>query len=422
MNPVPLSRSAARRIILDAQLLNGPSGIAPGTDGASRIFDRLGYVQIDTINIVQRSHHHTLWTRMPGYSEGMLHDLQAKERRVFEYWAHAMSYLPMSKYRFYLSRMKKFYDPGHPWLEYLASRGEMPLEAVMQRIRSEGALTAKDFAHPDDRKRGAWWDWKPAKTALELLFWRGELMITERRNFQKVYDLTERVLPPGTDTRAPGERETADYLITQALEALGIAGAREIHDYLQPAAARDSIYRAVAWDVLARALDERTEEKAVIPVRIEGREDVCYALAGTADRFAVPPKSKGSVHLLSPFDNLIIERDRAERLFDFPYMLECYTPAPKRVHGYFVLPVLFGDRLVGRVDPQADRKSGRMILRSVALEEGFRPADAFFAKFARALAAFAAFNGCDAVVIGKTRPAKIKSTLKAAVKKQMEAG
>jgi uncharacterized protein YcaQ len=417
MNPISLSRSDARRIVLEAQLLNGPFGAPAGAEGASRIIERLGYIQIDTINIVQRSHHHVLWTRMPGYSEAMLHDLQAVRRGVFEYWAHAMSYLPMADYRFSLPRMLQFRDPDHPWRKWIGSRQKLPLDLVLRRIRAEGPLAAKDFAHPAGRRRGTWWDWKPDKSALELLFWQGELMITERRNFQKVYDLTERVLPPRIDTRVPGTREIAEYVVRRALGAMGIADAGEIHEYLQPTAARDSNFRAVAWDVLTRTLGELAEEQAVLPVRLEGREEACcYALASAAERLADPPKSKGAVRLLSPFDNLIIQRGRTERLFDYHYTLECYTPGHKRVHGYFVLPILCGDRLVGRVDPQADRKSGKMILHSVSLEEGFRPSDAFLAKFSRAVAGFAEFNRCDKVVVEKVRPAKLKSVITSGLK------
>jgi uncharacterized protein YcaQ len=412
MNPITLSKSAARRVVLDAQMLNGKSGAEPGKAGLRRIIDRLGYIQIDTINIIERAHHHVLWTRQPGYAPAMLHDLQAADRAVFEYWAHAMSFLPMPDYRFSLPRMRQFRDPAHPWMQYMTTREKLPLELVMNRIRAEGPLTAKDFTHPADRKRGPWWDWKPAKSALELLFWQGELMISERRNFQKVYDLTERVLPPETDTRTPGAREMAEHVIRRSLGALGIAGAKEIQEYLLPTAARDSKFPAVAWDILIRTIGELVEEKAVIPVLVDGLKDnKLYALRGAAERIAETPKPKGSVALLSPFDNLIIQRDRTRRLFDFQYMLECYTPGPKRVHGYFVLPVLFGDRLVGRIDPQADRKSGRMILRSVALEGDFKPTGSFYGKFAKALAGFAAFNGCDTVTVRKTRPAGLKSIL-----------
>ncbi len=417
MSPVTLAKSAARRIILDAQLLNGKSGAEPGKAGLRRIIDRLGYVQIDTIHIVERAHHHVLWTRQPGYAPAMLHDLQAADRAVFEYWAHAMAYLPISDYRFVLYRMKQFRDNDHPWLQYHNGQGGLPLQDVLARIRAEGALTARDFKSPDGRKRGPWWDWAPAKSALELLFWRGELMISERRNFQKVYDLTERVLPPGTDTRMPGERETAEHLILQALSAMGIATAKEICAFKQPSSVRDSKFRAVPWDAMTRVLDELVEAKTIVEAVIRSVPDGrYYLLDGTLDKISNTPAPGKSVLILSPFDNLIIQRDRTQRLFDFEYTLECYLPAPKRTHGYFVQPILYGDSLVGRIDPQADRATGRMILHSISLEEGFKPSKAFYGRFAKALAGFAAFNGCDTVTLRKTRPAGLKSIVNGELK------
>jgi uncharacterized protein YcaQ len=387
MTPVTLSKHIARRIALDAQLLREPAGVEPGKAGAQQIIDRLGYVQIDTIHIIERAHHHTLRTRLPGYAPAMLHDLQAADRAVFEYWAHAMAYLPISDYRYVLYRMKQFRDPAHPWLQYHSTQGGLPLESVLKRIREEGALTAKDFNKPGDHKRGPWWDWAPAKSALELLFWRGDLMISERRNFQKVYDLTERVLPPGTDTRLPDAREAAEHLIQQALAAMGIATAKEICAFKQPTSVRDSKFRAVPWDTMIRAIDEMVEEKAVAEVFLKGEiADRYYLLSETMDGIAGLPRPVRSVHLLSPFDNLIIQRDRTRRLFDFTYTLECYVPASKRVHGYFVLPVLYGDALVGRIDPQADRKAGKLILHRVVLEKDFKPSEAFYVKSARAVA------------------------------------
>jgi|WetSurMetagenome_2_1015567.scaffolds.fasta_scaffold22575_3 uncharacterized protein len=413
MTPINISKSIARRIVLDAQLLNGSAGVKPGKAGTQRIIDQLGYIQIDTIHIVERAHHHTLRTRQSGYTPVILHDLQAVDRTVFEYWAHAMAYLPMPDYRFMLYRMKQFRSSDHPWLQYHTADGGLPLGEVLKRIRAEGALTAKDFQKPSDRKRGPWWDWGPAKSALELLFWRGELMISERRNFQKVYDLTERVLPPGTDTRMPDERETAVHLIRQALSALGIASLREICVFKQPASGRDSKFRAVPWEVMIRTVEELAEEKVLVEAVIRGgNEERCFLLRDALDGLAGPPRAGKSVHILSPFDNLIIQRDRTGRLFDFSYTLECYLPASKRTHGYFVLPVLYGDSFAGRIDPQADRKSGRLILHSVSLEKDFKPSGAFIAKFAGAIADFAAFNQCDSVVIEKTKPAKLKSVLK----------
>jgi uncharacterized protein YcaQ len=417
MKPIALSKSTARRLILQAQMLDGSAARSAGTEGLERVFDQLGYVQIDTIHIVERAHHHVLWTRRPGYEPGMLHTLQAVERRVFEYWAHAMAYLPMSDYRFYLYKMRNFRDPKHPWLEWLSSRKDLPLDLVRKRIREEGALDSKSFSRPGGKKRGTWWDWKPAKNALELLFWQGELMVAERRNFEKVYDLTERVLPSGVDTRMPSEREMAEFLIRRALSAMSAARTKEIFGFLQPTLARDSAFRAVPWNVLIRTLGEMVEAGEIHRAQIDGEEgEDYYLLAETAERMGNGSRRKPRVRILSPFDNLIIQRRRMQALFGFDYSLECFLPAARRKYGYFVLPVLYGDRLVGRVDPKADRKSGKMILQSVYLEDGFTPTGDFLGAFAQTLVEFAAFNRCGEISVGRTRPAKFKAAIHSALK------
>ena len=272
MKPVQISSQAARQIILDAQLLNGQSTLKSGKEGLDQIFNQLGYIQIDTINIVERAHNHTLWTRLPGFNNSMLHDYQAVDSKIFEYWGHAMSYLPMSDYRYFLPKMKRFADPSHPWVLNMYKNGKHLLEPVMDRIKSEGPLASKDFSRPDNQKGGTWWDWKPAKFALEYLFWRGDLMIAERRNFQKVYDLTERVLPSDIDTSIPDEKEIAGYLVKRALKAMGIANNKEIQKYMQPDAARDSDFRAVNREVIAQTIDEFVEERNITTVHIDGEK------------------------------------------------------------------------------------------------------------------------------------------------------
>ena len=417
MKPFILSKPAARKLVLDAQLLDGPARPAKGTDGLCGVFDRLGYVQIDTINVVERAHHHVLWTRQPGYEPGMLHRLQAVERKVFEYWAHAMAYLPMADYRFYLYKMRNFRDKKHPWRQWLSSRKELPLEEVRRRIRAEGALDSKAFARPGGKKRGTWWDWKPAKNALELLFWQGELMITERHNFEKVYDLTERVLPPEADIRMPDEREMAGFLVRRALRAMGAARTKEIFGFLQPTMARDSAFRAVPWGRLIKTIEEMLEAGQIQCAQIKGEEGEDYfLLAGTAERVGGGSRRKTRVRILSPFDNLIIQRRRMQAFFDFDYSLECFTPAAKRKYGYYVLPILYGERFVGRMDPKADRKAKTLVLQSFYLEEGFRPGDAFLRALAKRLVEYAAFNGCDDIKVEKTKPAKLKSAIKSALK------
>ncbi|MBA7698532.1 hypothetical protein ES703_107210 [subsurface metagenome] len=191
-----ISSALARRLPLHSQLLDGRTKLPKGKEGIAQAIEKLGYVQIDTIAVINRAHHHTLWTRRPDYSPAMLDELQAKDRRVFEYWGHAASYLPMKDYRYYIPRMRAF-PWGDGWIKRMHERHKDVMKDVLERITKEGPLGSADFKAPDGKKRGAWWDWKPAKTALELLMWRGDLMVTERRNFQRIYDLTERVLPGG---------------------------------------------------------------------------------------------------------------------------------------------------------------------------------------------------------------------------------
>ena len=192
----------SRKLALRAQGLKGRWPPLPGgAKGVEHVIKRLGYVQIDTIAVVQRAHHHTLWARFPNYSPVMLHELQTVKRRVFEYWIHAACYLPMSDYRYYMPRMHSVSKRQTNW--FYTDEGRSITDHVLGRIRNEGPLGAADFKATGTRKRGSWWDWKPAKQALEMLFDMGKLMVTERRNFHRIYDLTERILPSETDTTPP---------------------------------------------------------------------------------------------------------------------------------------------------------------------------------------------------------------------------
>jgi uncharacterized protein YcaQ len=402
---------------LNAQFLDGAMELPEGKEGVAGIIEKLGYIQIDTIAVIERAHHHTLWTRRSDYSPEMLHELQARDRRVFEYWGHAMSYLPMSDYRFCLPKMRNFNNPTSRWAkERLEKYGHLT-GSVLERIREEGPLGSKDFEPPPGKKPGTWWDWKPAKAALELLFWKGELMITERRNFHKVYDLAERVLPEGIDTSYPADDELGRFLVHRALSAYGVANRREIRGFMHPVAARDSHIQAVGRDVIAESLDTLLEKGDVVPVEIESQKGMEYfALSSTLDQ---PPRRRSgsrSLFLLSPFDNLIIQRERARSLFGFDYKLECYTPVAKRKYGYFTLPILWGDSLIGRVDPKADRKKKTLIIRNLVFESGFDAFDEFFPVFAGKLGDLAIFNNCTNVKIEKISPSGLKTTLKRIVR------
>ncbi|MGL5891297.1 MAG: winged helix-turn-helix domain-containing protein [Bacteroidia bacterium] len=377
--------------LLSAQGLLRENNFGKGKTGTLESIKHLGYVQLDTLAVVARAHHHTLYTRTANYKEDHLAALVA-ERKVFEYWSHAASFLPMDDYRFSLVRKQHFRDGHHHWF---VSKKQL-LKFVLDRIRNEGPLQARDFE--TDRKRGSWFDWKPAKVALEQLFMDGTLMVSARQGFQKVYDLAERVLPEGINTAQPTEREYAQYLIRTALRAAGFASVQQI-SYL-----RSNVNVAVQ-----KELEAQTEEGLLLRFKVEGSKDVYYAPAESFGKRIAPAKH---IHLLSPFDNAVIQRNRTKLIFGYDYQVECYVPEPKRKFGYFCLPILWNGNFIGRLDPKADRASGVFYIRSLHIEHAPENPDAFFADLKRKLNEFAAFNGCSEVVAEKAVAAKWRKLLK----------
>lgn len=393
-----ISLSTARRLAIGSQGLDGRWKLPRGKEGIAQTVERIGYVQIDTISVVERAHHHTLWTRRPDYDPGMLHELQAEDRRVFEYWARAAAYVPMGDYRYYVRRMRAYAESGRTW-NWLDQNSEFA-KSVLDRIRAEGPLASADFKAPHEKRRAAWWDWKPAKVALEVLFATGELMVTERRNFQRIYDLTERVLPGGTDTTEPDADEQARFVVRRELEGRGITTAREVRWRITPPKDIEKAVRALV------------DSREITPVEVEGLDgEQHYALTERLEKASRQRRSSTHLHLLSPFDNLVIHRTWLERFFGFDYSLECYNPPAKRKYGYFCLPVLWGDRFVGRLDPKADRKQRAFIVRKLVFEPDQKDYDALMPALSEKLRAFAAFNGCEGIVVEKTEPAKAQRPL-----------
>jgi uncharacterized protein YcaQ len=396
-----VSVSTARRLALHRQGLDGGWKPPAGKEGIARTVERLGYVQIDTIAVVERAHHHTLWVRRPDYDQEMLHQLQAQDRRIFEWWAPAMSYVPMEDYRFYAVRM----GPDRSWHRKWYAENVDVVARVLERVREEGPLGSADFKAPDEFKRGTWWSWKPAKRALETLFDMGELMVSERRNFQRIYDLTERVLPPDADTTRPTSDELSRFEAHRALGNLGFAAEGRV--------------RWGRWGKKAvpdKIVNELVDAGEVTPFEIEGLEDQrFYALTGALESVARQEMTADQVHILSPFDNLVIQRGWLEEYFNFAYKLEAYTPAAKRKYGYFSLPILWGDRFVGRMDAKADRKPKTFIVRNLVFEPDFAAHDALPPALADKLLAFSTFNGCERVTVEQVQPRKVHVPLERAV-------
>lgn len=406
MNPVTkiatIPVDLARRLAIKSTQLQPINKLATGREGVAEIIDRLGYIQIDTISVVERAHHVTLWNRCPDYNPEMLHELQAIDRTIFEYWGHAASYLPIKDYRFYLRQMKSFFDPVGKWEKDRLDKYGHLMPVIMERIRNEGALGSKNFEMPEGKTRnGNWWEWHGLKTALELLFWQGQLMISKRHNFQRIYDLTERVLPNWVDTTIPSDEELGRFLVNRALQSYGVATLKEIIDHIH----------AAKKPVIAKTLKNMLKEGKVVVVNIESDDKTEYfMLPEKLSKMDSIIECKG-VSFLSPFDNLIIQRDRTKQLFAFDYSLECYTPEAKRKHGYFVHPILWKDKLIGRFDPKADRKEKTLIIRNMLFEPEFGEYYEFMPELQKQLRRFAQFNGCERVIFEKVDPAKIGKKL-----------
>jgi uncharacterized protein YcaQ len=371
-----------RRIALNQQGLLKTDSFGRGKEATLRAIKQIGYVQIDTISVVERAHHHVLWSRVSNYKPRYLTQLVA-ERQLFEYWSHAAAWLPMQDYRFCLPRMKQA-NGDQNWFDDCDKK---LIQQVLKRVQQEGALLARDFADTRTGKK-EWWDWKPAKRALEQLFMQGELMVTRREGFQKVYDLPERIIPDWVDTTEPTLDEYADYLIDNTIRAHGFATVKSMV-YLRKG---KSLRHAIDL-----RLQAKLEDGHVLKLELDN-DNVIYVLPELLDK--PTPRSNKSVRILSPFDNAIIQRQRGQSVFQFNYLIECYVPAPKRQFGYFCLPVLYGDSFVARVDCKAHRKQGLFEIKSIHYETNFIPNEDFTKAFSSAIDSFSKFNGCSDIAQG----------------------
>jgi uncharacterized protein len=348
----------ARRIALAAQGFGAKRPDTPGPGHLRRTLDRLHLHQIDSVNVLSRAHYLPAFSRLGEYDRTDLDRLAwgpRRQRRLFEYWAHEASLLPFDVQPLLRWRMAQADrgDTGWSGMRVYATERRAEAMALLDRIRGDGPLATSDFeAH---KGQSGWWEWSDTKRALEWLFWAGHITTATRRgSFERVYDLPERVLP--ADVLAlptPADAEAHRALIERAARAHGIATEGELRDY----------FRQSPQDARA-AVQNLAEEGVLIPVSVPGWRHAWL------HRDARQPRRIEARALLAPFDPLIWERDRTERLFGFRYRIEIYVPAEKRVHGYYVLPFLLGDRLVGRVDLKSDRQGSRLIVRSAHFEPG----------------------------------------------------
>ncbi|MCJ7695778.1 MAG: winged helix DNA-binding domain-containing protein [Anaerolineaceae bacterium] len=380
-------------------LLNTPDRAAGKADLLG-IVRQIHALQIDTLNIVARAPYHILYRRIGNYPLAWLNEAHA-EGALFEYWAHAACFLPIEDYPLYRRMMldgRRGWDNINAW----GQKNPGVLDNILEYIRENGAVKSSDFK--GSNSKGTWWTWKVEKVALEHLFTRGDVMIARREKFQRVYELRERVLPDWDDSQAPDYDEVLRTLVLKTVKALGVA--RE--DWISP-------YFYLSKSEVSGVLPNLVDEGRLIPVSIEGMNGkqayVHPDNAGLLEDALAGSLEPGLTTFLSPFDPLVTDRKRTKELFDFDYVIECYTPAAKRVFGYFTLPILHRGKLIGRMDAKAWRKEKYIEVISLHLEPGQVIDDGLITDLKQALEAYAAWQSLDEIVVRKTNPPELEGML-----------
>ena len=382
-----IPNAVARRLFLDRHALaEAPVGPAMGAALAG-VVDRIGFVQVDSITTVERAHHMILWSRRQGYRPPALKRLLEPDRALWEHWTHDASILPMTLWPMWRHRFARDADRLHQnWRRWFREGYEAQFDTILNRIARDGPVSSAEVGESELRGKGGWWDWHPSKTALEWLWRTGQLAVTRRDGFRKVYDLTERVIPPALRGVEVEEAAMVDWACASALDQLGFATASEVQAYWNAV----RIEEARAW--LAAALrDGRVTE--VLVEGADGGQRRAFARPGIMTE--VPPDPPARVRILSPFDPALRDRARAEFLFGFRYRIEVFVPEPKRVFGYYVFPLLEGARLVGRIDVK--RVGGTLAVRALWPEPGVAFGKGRQDRLTAELDRLAQFTGCDRV-------------------------
>jgi uncharacterized protein YcaQ len=405
MTRIHMSQHAARELMVAATGLAARPQLPAQKPDVLAIIRQMGVLQIDTIHVVARSPYLVLWSRLGNYTPSWLDELLA-EGDLFEYWSHAACFLPIEDYPLYRSRMLAGQINGWKhWNAWLEEHRAL-VDQLLAQVRDHGPVRSSDFERTDGQK-GGWWNWKAEKHALELLFATGELMIARRHNFQRIYDLRERVLPNWDDTQAPDPDTVRQRLVLKSVQAMGILPTRWVADY----------YRLRAADA-QRTVRELAASGQLLPVTVAGWAEPAYihpanrALAERAADGAIQPTL---TTLLSPFDPLVWDRARASGLFGFDYLIECYTPAPKRRYGYFTLPILRRGQVIGRLDPKAHRKEKIFEVKALHLEPGIAIDEALAADLATALHDCATWHATPEVVLRWADPPELRELVQQAL-------
>lgn len=387
--PEPIALATARRLLLASQGLDRPPAQPADKAAVLATIQQMGQLQIDTIHVIARSPYLVLWSRLGDYPCAWLDALLA-EGALFEGWAHAACFLPMSDYPLHRRRlldaqMTREWGPVRWGMEWLQEHAALA-DQLRAYLRANGVARSADFARPD-RPSNGWWDWKEEKHALEALLYTGEVMIAARQNFQRIYALREDVLakhplPGWDDATLPTTEEMRRQLDLRAVAALGIATAAWVPDYFrQP-------------KLSAKRLVHMADDGQLVRAQIEGLPGLAYIHPDRLPLLDAAATGESTVTtVLSPFDPIVWDRWRARELFNFDYTIECYTPAAKRRYGYFTLPILHRGQLVGRLDPKAHRRQGVFEVKALHLEPGVEVTDALRADLTAALRRLADWHG-----------------------------
>lgn len=386
-----LANPAARRLFLHHHALAEPPVGAASGSALANLIDRIGFVQIDSINTVARAHHMILFARRQSYRPEALKRLHETDRALWEHWTHDASILPVALHPLWQHRFdRNAVRMKANWQKWFRGGYEDQLATILQRIAAEGPLSVSDVGVGEERGKGGWWDWHPSKTALEWLWHTGQLAISRRDGFQKVYDLPERVIPAAHRAPAPDEPVMIDRLNSSALDHLGFADPSELRAYWHTLRPEES-------KVWAKAALQRGE---IIEIEIEGAKGQrkrSLARPDVLEAAARAPEPTSRLRILSPFDPALRDRDRAEFLFGFFYRIEVFVPEAKRQYGYYVFPVLEGDRIIGRIDVKAFRDAQALRVKAFWPEPGVKLGTGRMTKLEAELARLAAFAECDRV-------------------------
>jgi len=400
----PQELARLRRIALTAQGLLQAQPYGRGLAGARKAINHIGYVQLDTISVVERAHHHVLHSRVPQFKPAMTNQMLL-DGDIFEYWSHAAALLPISDYRFSLPYKHAIKSGQTHWYK---NPDKKLMGELLARISIDGPLRSRDV-EASTKKRAGWWDWKPAKKALEQMYMQGDLMVSNREGFQKTYDLTERVLPSHVNSKMPSMEEFAEHILDQQLRCHGFVSLKGLTYQRRNAELRKAVKVLV---------NERLAQRTLEQVQVSSGE-VFILEAGALERPL--PRLNSRMMILSPFDNSVIQRERLKALFQYDYQLECYVPAAKRQYGYFCLPLLYRDNFIGRMDCKAHRKTSHLEIKLLHFEQhqfvqNNTDEDSVTKAFIKAIKQFCHFQNCDSVSLTKASPKQLTQRLHSAIK------